>query len=172
MHACNKGNTWKFAIAEHQWHQQHQMDWDVTRIQDRARPPIVQLKVKEALHIERTLVNKRLNWDGGYKLPGCCIATMKKLGVGATALALTNRASGSPSAPNCMHGCVSAVATPIWAPAFHFTFALRMTRASSRKSASFAEQLSCPQRIFVVYSCRFQLRTMSLQYYIHCSTYS
>ena len=32
---------------------QHQVDWDATRVLDRAARP-VQLKVKEALHIERT----------------------------------------------------------------------------------------------------------------------
>ena len=39
----------------------------------------VQLKVKEALQIERTPANTRLDRDGGYELPGCWIATMKKL---------------------------------------------------------------------------------------------
>ena len=49
---------------------------------NRATRP-VQLKVKEALHIERTPTNTRLNRDGGYELPGCWITTMKKLGGGA-----------------------------------------------------------------------------------------
>ena len=35
--------------------------------------------VKEALHIQKTPANNRLNYDG-YKLWGCWIATMKKLG--------------------------------------------------------------------------------------------
>ena len=40
------------------------MDWDGTRVLDRdARP--VQLKIKEALHIERTPAINRLNRDGG-----------------------------------------------------------------------------------------------------------
>ena len=30
--ACNKGDTWKSAIAEHQRDQQHQVDWDETRV--------------------------------------------------------------------------------------------------------------------------------------------
>jgi hypothetical protein len=52
--ACNKWDTWKSAITEHQWDQQHQVDWDEeTRMLDRATRPI-QLKVKEALHIEKT----------------------------------------------------------------------------------------------------------------------
>ena len=75
--ACNKGDTWKSAIAEHQWDQQHQVDWDETSVLDRATRP-VQLKVKEALHIERTLANNRLNQDGGYELPGCWIVTLRK----------------------------------------------------------------------------------------------
>ena len=89
-----KGDTWKSAIAEHQWDQQHQVDWDGTRVLDRATRP-VQLKVKEALHIERTPANTRLNRDGGYELPGCWITTMKKLGGGA------NRTGASTSAPGC-----------------------------------------------------------------------
>ena len=76
--ACNKGDTWKSAIAEHQWDQQHQVDWDATRVLDRAARP-VQLKVKEALHIKKMPANNRLNRDGGYELPGCW---MKKLGGG------------------------------------------------------------------------------------------
>ena len=52
------------------WDQQHQVDWDGTRVLDRAARP-VQLKVKEALHIKRTPANNRLNPDGGYELPGC-----------------------------------------------------------------------------------------------------
>ena len=51
--ACTKWDTWMSAIAEHQWDQQHQVDWDGTRVLDRAIGPI-QLKVKEALHIERS----------------------------------------------------------------------------------------------------------------------
>ena len=82
--ACNKGDTWKSAIAEHQWDQQHQMDWDETRVLDRATRPI-QLKVKEVLHIQKTPANNRLDRDGGYELPGCWIETMKKLGGGAGA---------------------------------------------------------------------------------------
>ena len=51
---------------------------------------------KEALHIERTPANNRLNRDGGYKLPGCWIATMNKLG------GRGNRAGASVSAPSRM----------------------------------------------------------------------
>ena len=41
---------WKSAVVEHQW---DQVDWDGTRVLERAARP-VQLKVKEALYIERT----------------------------------------------------------------------------------------------------------------------
>ena len=36
--------------------------------------------VKEDLHIQKTPANNGLNRDGDYELPGCWIATMKKLG--------------------------------------------------------------------------------------------
>ena len=42
--ACTKGDTWKSAIMERQWDQQHQVNWDDTRVLDRATRP-VQLKV-------------------------------------------------------------------------------------------------------------------------------
>ena len=42
----------KSAITEHQWDQQHQVDWDGTRVLDRATRPI-QLKVKEASYTLR-----------------------------------------------------------------------------------------------------------------------
>ena len=86
------------AIAEHQWDQQHQVEWDATRLLDRAARP-VQLKVKEALHIEKTPANNRLNRDGGCELPGCWIATMKKLGGGGIRASI-NRAGTLTSAPS------------------------------------------------------------------------
>ena len=82
--ASTKGDTWKSAITKHQWDQQHQVGLDGTRVLDRATR-LIQLKVKEALYIERTPANTRLNCNRGYELPGCWIATMKKLrGGGAT----------------------------------------------------------------------------------------
>ena len=69
------------------------------RNQSAARP--VQLKVKEALHIERTLANNRLNRDGDYELPGCWITTMKKLGRGGNR-ASANHTGAPPTAPGCM----------------------------------------------------------------------
>ena len=43
---------------------QHQLNWHETRVLDRA----IQLNVKEALHIQRTHVNNRLDC---YELTGC-----------------------------------------------------------------------------------------------------
>ena len=73
---------------------------DATRVLDRAVRP-VQLKVKEALHIEKTPANSRLNRDWGYELPGCWITTMKKLG-GGDNRASSNCAGTPPSAPGRM----------------------------------------------------------------------
>ena len=56
------------------------VDWDGLRVLDRATKPI-QLKVKEALHIERTPANTRLNCDWCYELLYCWITTMKELGL-------------------------------------------------------------------------------------------
>ena len=100
--ACNKGDTGKSAIAEHQWDQQHQVNWEDTRVLDRASRP-VQLRVKEALYIQKTPTNNRLNRDEGYELPGCWIATVKKLGGGvSSSRASANRVSAWTSAPDRM----------------------------------------------------------------------
>ena len=40
----------------------------------------INLKVKEALHIQKTPANNKLNCDRGHKLLGYCIVTIKKLG--------------------------------------------------------------------------------------------
>ena len=86
--ACNKGDTGKSAIAEHQCDQQHQVNWEDTRVPDRASR-LVQLRVKEALYIQKTPTNNRLNCEEGYELPGCWIATVKKAGSAQAALAPT-----------------------------------------------------------------------------------
>ena len=98
----DKRNTWKSAIAEHQWDQQHQVDWDTTRVLDRAPRP-VQLKVKEALHIENP-GKQQLNRDGGYNLPGFWIVMMKKVGGGGNRASanLTSAPPSPPSAPSHM----------------------------------------------------------------------
>ena len=96
--ACSKGDTDKSAIAERQWDEQHQVNWEGTRVLDRASRPI-QLTVKEALYIQKTPTNNRLNCDEGYELPGCWIATVKKLG---------SRASSSCASANCVSAWTSA----------------------------------------------------------------
>ena len=94
----NKGDTGKSAIAEHQWDQQHQVNWEGTRVLDIASRP-VQLRVKEALYIQKTPTNNRLHRDEGYELPGCWIATVKKLGGGvSSSRASANRVSARTSA--------------------------------------------------------------------------
>ena len=82
--AYSKGHAEKSAIAEHARDQQHTIDWEETKVLNKATRP-VQLLVKEALCIQRTPTNNRLNRDGDYELPGCWITTMKKLGGGANA---------------------------------------------------------------------------------------
>ena len=133
--ACNKGYTEKSAIAEHQWDQQHQVKWENTRVLDRAIRPI-QLKVKEALHIQNTPANNYLHRDGGYELPGCWITTTKKLGGRVnSSWASANRVSALTSAPIPDRMRMQAQEPHLWiaiifAPCF--TFALRITRAPSR----------------------------------------
>ena len=100
-----KGDTGKSAIAEHQWDQQHQVNWEDTRVLDRASRP-VQLGVKEALYIQKTPTNNRLNRDEGYELPGCWIATVKKLGGGvSSSRASANHVSAWTSAPVSQRIC-------------------------------------------------------------------
>ena len=108
--ACNKGDA---AIAEHQWDQQHQVNWEGTRVLDRASRP-VQLRVKEALYIQKTPTNNRLNRDEGYELPGCWIATVKKLGGGvSSSRASANRVSAYQDLCTRPHARASSGATPI-----------------------------------------------------------
>ena len=110
--ACNKGDTGKSAIAEHQWDQKHQVNWEGTRVLDRASRP-VQLRVKEALYIHKTPTNNRLNHDEGYKLSGCWIVTVKKLGGGVSSSHTSaNHVSAWTSAPDCTHARASSGATP------------------------------------------------------------
>ena len=78
----------------------NQVDWDETRVLDRAARH-VQLKLNEALRIEKIPANNRINQDGSYELPGCWIATMKKLG-GRGNHASANSAGASASAPSRM----------------------------------------------------------------------
>ena len=51
-YACKKRYL-EVCHHEHQWDQQHWVDWDGTRVLDRATR-LIQLKIKRALRIERT----------------------------------------------------------------------------------------------------------------------
>ena len=79
--ACRKGMTEKSALAEHAWKNYHPIRWEETSVVDRARRQ-EELLLKEALHIQMTPVEDHFNRDGGVELPGCWIATLKKLGGG------------------------------------------------------------------------------------------
>ena len=69
---------------------------------DRATRPL-QLKVEEALHIQNTPANNSLNnRDWGYELPGCWIATMKKLGDGVNSSRTSTDHMTSAPIPGCM----------------------------------------------------------------------
>ena len=70
------------------------MDWDGSRILDRASRPI-QLKVKEAIHIERIPINDRLDHNGDYELPGCWIVTIMKLESGANYAGTKHTSTGA-----------------------------------------------------------------------------
>ena len=64
----------------------------------------VQLRVKEALYIQKTPTNNRLNCDKGYELPGCWITTVKKLGDGVSSSCTSaNCVSAWTSTPDCTH---------------------------------------------------------------------
>ena len=77
--------------------------------------------------------------------------TMKKLRARATALALIAPAFQPLHRTTwvCKRSSHAYKNTSIFAP--RFTFALRMTRASSQNVGKFTEQLSCPQRIFILF---------------------
>ena len=136
------GDAGKSAIAEHQWDQQHQVNWEGTRVLDRASRS-VQLRVKEALYIQKTPTNKRLNRDEGYELPGCWIATVKRLGGGvSSSRASANRVSAYTSARTGPHARASSGATPI--NCHHFSFSHLASEHLVETSAS------CTPRIIKV----------------------
>ena len=58
--ACSKRYTRKSAIAQHVQDWQHSMNWEDTKVLDRATRP-TQLTVKEALCIQMTPINSRIN---------------------------------------------------------------------------------------------------------------
>ena len=74
--ACSRGELEKSAIAEHAWQNQHSIEWDGTRIVDRASGRM-ELVLKEALHIG--LLQPGLNRDIGTELPGCWVSIIRAL---------------------------------------------------------------------------------------------
>ena len=76
----------------------------------------------------RTLASNRFNRDGGYKLPGCWIVTMKKLGGGGNRTS-ADSADAPPIICTRSHGRASTVATPI--RAYDELDAVLGTRAAS-----------------------------------------
>ena len=72
----------KSAIAEHAWLESHPINWDGTRILQRASYTM-ELVMKEAMCIQSTPTDSRFNRDSGYELPDCWIALNRKLKGGA-----------------------------------------------------------------------------------------
>ena len=98
--ACRKGLTERSAVAEHAWDQQHQIEWKEAMIVDQARGS-KELLVKEALHIQMTPSEERINRDGGMEIPGCWIAMIRSRGAGAATSGRTPASSG-PVSSTCM----------------------------------------------------------------------
>ena len=80
--ACVKGQTTKSAIAEHAWLEGHPINWDGTRILQRASHTM-ELVMKEAMCIQSTPTDSWFNRDSRYELPDCWIALNRKLKGGA-----------------------------------------------------------------------------------------
>ena len=74
--ACSRGELEKSAIAEHAWQNQHSIEWNGTRIVDRASGRM-ELVLKAALHIG--LLQPGLTRDIGTELPGCWVSTIRAL---------------------------------------------------------------------------------------------
>ena len=76
LEACKRGETSKSAVAEHAWDCQQPIMWNDTTILDRARGQL-ELRVKEAFHIQLRPNHEHVNRDVGLELPGCWISTLK-----------------------------------------------------------------------------------------------
>ncbi len=63
-------------IAEHAWQQRHPIEWEDVRVVDRASKNR-ELKIKEALHIQMTPCNNKLNRDIGLVLPGLWLSILR-----------------------------------------------------------------------------------------------
>ena len=76
--ACVKQDLQKSAIAEHAWTNDHPIRWEESKVIDKARFE-GELRIKEALHIQMVPNERRFNRDGGLEIPGCWLATVKKI---------------------------------------------------------------------------------------------
>ena len=88
--ACRKGTLEKSAVAEHAWKDHHTIKWEETAVVDMARHPR-ELLLKEAIHIQMTPAEERLNRDAGLELPGCWVAALRRQE------GTTNRAGPTPT---------------------------------------------------------------------------
>ena len=68
----------KSALAEHAWSQDHRILWDSAKIIDRATN-IKERKIKEAIHIQLTHQNERLNRDVGLELSTVWFSALREL---------------------------------------------------------------------------------------------
>ena len=75
--ACRKGTREKSAVAEHAWNDHHTIKWEETAVVDMARHPR-ELLLKEAIHIQMTPAEERLNRDAGLELPRCWVAALRR----------------------------------------------------------------------------------------------
>ena len=80
----------KSAVAEHAWKDHHTIKWEETAVVDMARHPR-ELLLKEAIHIQMTPAEERLNRDAGLELPGCWVAALRRQE------GTTNRAGPTPT---------------------------------------------------------------------------
>ena len=74
--ACCRGMVEKSAVAEHAWEHHHPIEWEGTRVIDRAGRS-KEFQLTEALHIQ-TATGELLNRDIGLEVPGCWLATQKR----------------------------------------------------------------------------------------------
>ena len=75
--ACRKETLEKSAVAEHAWKDHHAIKWEEITVVDMARHPS-KLLLKEAIHIQMTPTEERLNRDTGLELPGCWVAALRR----------------------------------------------------------------------------------------------
>ena len=76
--ACMKYELKKSALAEHAWSKHHRILWDSAKIIDRASS-IKERKIKEAIYIQLTRENERLNRDVGLELSANWFSTLREL---------------------------------------------------------------------------------------------